>query len=623
MEILFPHEEVRQQQDLFIKDIHEAVSNSSHLIAHAPTGLGKSAATLSATIKLAIEKDLTVFFVTPKHTQHRIVIDTLNKIKTKFNLNFSVVDLIGKKSLCALDEITLLSSSEFNEYCKYVVNNEQCPFYSNTYEKKQLTIRTKKLLDELKGKCFHAEQLKDIALQNKLCPYELSCLVSKTAKVIVADYNHILNPFIRDGLLKKMGKEITNLIVIIDEAHNVVDKTRELLSAKLSTLNIEKARKEAMLFGSRDLAKTLEKLSVVISEIVGLENERLLTKQELLNAIEPLKDYDELTKELTKLAEKTHEKKKRSYAASIATFLMLWTGQDEAYTRIIGRNYTPQGTKQVYVLYQCLDPSIITKPLSNSVHSLIMMSGTLTPVEVYKNLFGLDSATKVYQSPFPKHNKLTIIVPETTTKFTTRSEDMYKLIAKKCVEISESIPGNSFIFFPSYDIRNKVYAHFSNSSRTIFLEDSKMTKKDREEMLVKFGSYKDSGAVLLAVTMGSFGEGIDMPGDLLKGVVIVGLPLSRPDLETKELINYYDKKFGNGMDYGYILPAFTKCFQNAGRCIRSETDRGVIVYLDERYVWNTYFRFFSQTDYLRVVKDPRERIKENFENNTKPEDITK
>ena len=116
MDVLFPHDEIRQYQDDFIKDVHEAVSKSSHLIAHAPTGIGKSSAVLSATVKLAIDKGLTIFFITPKNTQHKIVIETLNKIKTKFKLYFTVIDLIGKKSLCALEEITSLSSSEFNEY---------------------------------------------------------------------------------------------------------------------------------------------------------------------------------------------------------------------------------------------------------------------------------------------------------------------------------------------------------------------------------------------------------------------------------------------------------------------------------------------------------------------------
>jgi len=131
--------------------------------------------------------------------------------------------------------------------------------------------------------------------------------------------------------------------------------------------------------------------------------------------------------------------------------------------------------------------------------------------------------------------------------------------------------------------------------------------------LEKFSKYKDTGAILLGVATGSFGEGVDMPGDLLKAVIIVGLPLGKPDLETKELTKYYDKKFGNGMEYGYFLPAFTKCFQNAGRCIRSETDRGVVIYLDERYTWANYFKFFPQTDYMRITKDPTERIKNFFD----------
>jgi DNA excision repair protein ERCC-2 len=133
-------------------------------------------------------------------------------------------------------------------------------------------------------------------------------------------------------------------------------------------------------------------------------------------------------------------------------------------------------------------------------------------------------------------------------------------------------------------------------------------------MLDRFKGYKDIGAVFLAVASGSFGEGIDLPGDLLKAVIVVGLPLSQPDLETKSLIDYFDKKFGKGWDYGYLFPAFNKTLQNAGRCIRSETDKGVIVFLDERYVWPNYRRCFPEDWEMVVSKDPMYEINEFFSN---------
>ncbi|MGV8171670.1 MAG: helicase C-terminal domain-containing protein, partial [Candidatus Woesearchaeota archaeon] len=122
---------------------------------------------------------------------------------------------------------------------------------------------------------------------------------------------------------------------------------------------------------------------------------------------------------------------------------------------------------------------------------------------------------------------------------------------------------------------------------------------EKQEFLQNFSGYRSKGAILNAVITGSFAEGIDLPG-ILKAVVIVGLPLQKPDLETKSLIEYYDKKFNKGWDYGYLFPAFTKTIQAAGRCIRSETDKGVIIFLDERYGWNNYYRCFPSTWKIKV-----------------------
>ena len=139
-----------------------------------------------------------------------------------------------------------------------------------------------------------------------------------------------------------------------------------------------------------------------------------------------------------------------------------------------------------------------------------------------------------------------------------------------------------------------------------------MSKEDRMGLLERFKSYEKSGAVLLAASSGSFGEGIDLPGDLLKAVVIVGLPLSKPDLETQELIRYYDQRFQKGWDYGYLYPAILRTIQNAGRCIRSTTDKGVIVFLDERYAWPQYRRCFPKGWNLRQSERPISLIEEFF-----------
>jgi DNA excision repair protein ERCC-2 len=139
-----------------------------------------------------------------------------------------------------------------------------------------------------------------------------------------------------------------------------------------------------------------------------------------------------------------------------------------------------------------------------------------------------------------------------------------------------------------------------------------MNKEEKEALLEEFKANKDQGGLLLAVTGANFAEGIDLPGDLLNGVVVVGLPLAKPDLQTKKLIEYYDHKFGKGWDYGYTFPAFSKCIQSAGRCIRSETDKGAVIFLDERFAWPRYFECFPERIGLKVIKDYASEIEKFF-----------
>ncbi|MBU0536152.1 MAG: hypothetical protein KKE20_04250 [Nanoarchaeota archaeon] len=207
-----------------------------------------------------------------------------------------------------------------------------------------------------------------------------------------------------------------------------------------------------------------------------------------------------------------------------------------------------------------------------------------------------------------------MIIPETTTKFNQRNEQQFQRIAKIISEIVNLVPGNSAIFFPSYGLRDQVYKYFYDlCEKTTFKEQPGMTKEEKTDFLERFKGYQKTGAVLLGASTGSFGEGVDLPGDLLKAVIVVGLPLEHPDLETKELIKYFDKKFGKGWDYGYIFPALNRCLQNAGRCIRSETDKGVVVFLDERYVWPMYKRCFNQEEDIKVSRHYKELVEEFFE----------
>jgi DNA excision repair protein ERCC-2 len=222
------------------------------------------------------------------------------------------------------------------------------------------------------------------------------------------------------------------------------------------------------------------------------------------------------------------------------------------------------------------------------------MSGTLKPLGMYADVLGVPNAIrKEYRSPFPKKNKLTLVIPDTTTKYSSRSDRQYARIAAHCLRLVNNTAVNSALFFPSYAVLKSVLPYIEEScERTLFVEDRSFSKKEKTSFIERFKSYSDKGgAVLLGVVGGSFSEGYDFAGDVLRLIVVVGVPLGRPDVYTNELIKHYEARFGQGWNYGYVAPALTRVLQAAGRAIRSSTDSGVVVLLDERYAWGAYAQF--------------------------------
>ncbi|MEK6922558.1 MAG: ATP-dependent DNA helicase [Nanoarchaeota archaeon] len=605
MQILFPYPEPRKVQNALLTQIKSCVENKQNLIVHAPTGLGKTAAVLSTTLPYAIENNLTVFFITPKHSQHHIAIETLKEIKAKFNLDFQVVDFIGKKHMCLQAGVELMPNGEFHDYCRDLRKKKACDFYLNFDDR----VRKSMCLRQIKGP-LHAEELISVCKVHAVCPYEIAGLVGKGAMVIIADYHHILSPSIRNSLFNRIQKNLSECIVCFDEAHNVPDKCRDLMTTGLSSITIDNALKENKTFNfdyENELFDIKNNLANLVSKIPIEKNEALVKKEDFTaekGLIAPLREAAEIVR----------EEQKKSYLAAVAYFLEAWLGPDKAFTRIISRNFTRHGKPYLNLTYKCLDPSLLISQLDAS--SLIFMSGTLTPTPMYLDLLDLDARktiTSEYKDPFPKSNRLSLLVPSTTTKYSKRDEAMFKRISKICSDMANAIPGNAAIFFPSYSVRDSVYYFFKHEvNKKILLEERGLNKHEKQETIDRFKSYSNEGAVLLGASSGSFGEGIDLPGNLLKGVIIVGLPLAKPDLETQELINYYDERFSRGWDYGYIIPAIIKSLQNAGRCIRSETDKGCIIYLDERYAWDNYKKCFPADANFEITKMPVERIKDFF-----------
>lgn len=615
-ELLFPFDNFRKGQDAILTEVSNTIKNKKNLIIHAPTGLGKTAATLPAALAHAIKHNLTIFFLTSRHTQHIIALETLKNIKEKYSLNFLIADFIAKKYMCPLPGSNLLSSSEFNEYCKILREKDECNFYLNVKKKNKFTTKSQVALREISdANPIPIEEITEICEKHEVCPFEINCALAQKAHVIICDYYHVLNPSIRKFMFKKMQKDLKNSIIIIDESHNLPQRLRELLTSNISTFLVDLAIREA-----KNFDQIREDLTNIKNILLNLSRDKLSVEktEELITKTEFSKNIEEpvlLQQTLNLFAETIIEEKKKSYAKSVANFLSEWPGPEQGFVRILTRKFLRNGKINFVLSYKCLDPSLAFKPVIEEAYSTILMSGTLKPTEMYRDLLGFDEkiTLREYKNPFPKENKLTLVIPDVTSKYSQRSSEMYEKIAQKTSEIVNSVPGNTIVFFPSYDFRDNVNKYFETlCTKTTFFEHSKLTKQEKEELLSKFKSYNKKGAVLLAVSNASFGQSIDLPGDLLKAVVIVGLPLTKPDLETQALIQYYDEKFKKGWDYGYIMPAIIRSMQNAGRCIRTETDKGVVVFLEERYSFPRYLKCLPSDFDLKISNKPVEIIEKFF-----------
>ncbi|MBU0459399.1 MAG: ATP-dependent DNA helicase [Nanoarchaeota archaeon] len=609
---LFPYQTVRESQDLLIKDIQTTINNQQILLANAPTGLGKTASALSVTLNHALNSNKTIFFLTNRHTQHQIAIETLKEIKSKHNINIPCIDLIGKKWMCN-QEIAGLFGTDFTEYCKHVVEKNECEHYNNVKNKNNLTVEAKLLLKQLQQLGpLHNEELIKLCREKKMCSYEMAFALAKKTKVLIGDYNYLFNPFIQSTIFNKLDLEMENIVAIIDEGHNLPRRVTEMLSNNLSSFMLKNALMECKKFGYKGLILWLQEINTILNNLAQFkqEKEKIVTKDQFLDQIKKITDYDQLIDELEQAADEVRKKQRKSYLGGIATFLQVWKNDSQGFIRYISERKTKYGPLTM-LTYACLDPSIVTKEVFSQVDSGIIMSGTLNPTFMYKDILGIKNGIeKDYPSPFPLENKISIIIPETTTKFTARNEQMYEEIADRCSKLAGLIPGNVAFFFPSYYLRDQVCL-FIKTEKKLFWEKSEMSKEEKEIFINSFKEENESGGVLLGIAGANFAEGIDLPGDLLKGVVIVGLPLAKPNLITKQIIQYFEDKFQKGWDYGYTFPAMNKCLQSAGRCIRSGEDKGAIIYLDVRFTWPNYYACLPKEG-LIVSKNYAELLEEFF-----------
>ncbi|MFH0906138.1 MAG: ATP-dependent DNA helicase [archaeon] len=623
-EIYFRHNEFRKGQKEIVQEILQSLSLKKNILIHAPTGLGKTDASLSAAISFAKENNLKILFLTPKTSQHKIALEAVIGVNQKYNLDLKVIDFVGKKNMCT-DPVIHTVSSGFYEICKIARDKKQCPFYENIKptdknEKAVLKHSISKMFNNINSISHH--EIKELAFNNKslsnepkpLCSYELAKIYAKDCEIIIADYYHVFSNKVSSSLLSEININLKDCILIVDEAHNLEERILKLLSKSLNTYIIDKAIKEAkdlqknklktILYDLQSDFEKIEELKLKKEHSIVIERNDILSKyqDDILALIEEFEEAG-----LQYIEEKKEDK---SALLNIALFIEDWVQEKDTHVRLIKKEKDLLSVK-----YNALDASLITKDIINSCYATILMSATLTPLSMYEKILGLDekqTVAKEYASPFEESNRLNILINDVSTKYTQRSTDEYKKIANYLIKIVNAIPGNVITFFPSFEILNivKAYVKFN---KPLLAQEEHSTTIDFENMINNFKKHSMKfGSCLFAVMGGKASEGIDLPGNDLIAAIIVGIPLSKMDLEVKSKIDYYEKKFNNGWLFAYIQPAIQKVIQSSGRVIRSETDRGVIIYMDERYLWDNYRKCLPRTVRFKITKEPEVEIEKFF-----------
>ncbi|MBS3817005.1 MAG: ATP-dependent DNA helicase [Candidatus Thermoplasmatota archaeon] len=624
---LFPYEDRKNQIEI-MEQIQNCLEKENSFVYQAATGSGKTVCSLTPTLDYAEKNGKKILYLTRTNSQQRQVLLELREIGGFYGLG-----LQGRNNTCLLArEIEELQEGDAEELSKYCADRKKevrtaleedreptaCPYYAGLLESDLEEIET-----WFKDNIPTVDETLDFCKKKELCAYELTKALVPEATLVTAPYIYFFFPFIREQLKEWMNVELSDLIVIVDEAHNLPGYARDLSSSEITKITLERAKDESHEFGDPSLqndksissfCSLFEDIMLQIVDEFVIEEDGLIPPSELrtellhslgMNTnqlkglIKDLKVQGEIVQE------KRREEKKlpRSYINSLASFLSSWFSiQGEDYIKLVNRGDDP--SLEAF----CLDPSNLTSILS-SCHSSIHQSATLEPLDEYRDSIGLprDTELKIYQSPFPEENKALFYREGITTRHEDlkRGDEMIRKLRGELLDIVEKIERNTVVFFPSYRLMKEITAPIQSDIKDLFLERQGMEQPVLMEMINEF---KKNGGVLFSVIGGRISEGMDFPGKQLEVAVVVGIPYPKPTARQKGLKHYYDMKFNKGWEYTVKAPAVRKILQATGRLIRSNDDLGVSVILDERAV-----HFKKYLDKLRLVEDITTEIKTFFE----------
>lgn len=602
----FPYE-YREGQKQLVSDVYRTIHRGKNLFIEAPTGVGKTISTIFPAVK-AVGENLgdRIFYLTAKTITATVAKETFQLLREQ-GYQAKTIQLTAKEKLCLCEEMEC--------------NPVNCPYAKGHFDRVNDAVF--ELLQE--SDMFTREEVLEQAQKHKVCPFEMSLDVATWADNIICDYNYAYDPNV---YLKRFFQEGVkgDYIFLVDEAHNLVDRSREMYSAAIYKEDFL-AIKRLMKNYNKKIEKLLERCNKILLEykrecenyclyenIGNLHFALMLLVSEIEDFLQqPRRFKGNRAEYMEKPWDFLGKKELLDFYFQVRNFLRIMELVDEHY-----QIYTEiQEDGRFMMKLFCVDPSENLQKCIEKGRSTIFFSATLLPIQYYKNLLSTDKDNyAIYaQSTFQENQRLLAFGNDVSTKYTRRNEKEFKKIAEYIVKTIHCKKGNYMVFFPSYKLMNQVYESFlemdAGNTESVVQENS-MKEAEREAFLQKFEEQYETSFVAFCVMGGIFSEGIDLTNDKLIGAIVVGTGLPQISNEREILKNHFEAVSGNGFDYAFRYPGMNKVLQAAGRVIRTTEDRGVILLLDDR---------FLQSDYQGLY--PREWNERKICNVNTVEDIVK
>lgn len=595
LEFPYPY---REGQKELAAGVYRTINREKNLFIQAPTGTGKTITTVFPAVK-AVGEELAdkIFYLTAKTITRTVAKETFDLLRKQGYLG-RVITITAKEKLCMCEEMDC--------------NPVHCPYAEGHYDRVNDAV-----FDLIqKERDITREVLIQQAEKFRVCPFELCLDITLWVDDIICDYNYVFDPNV---YLKRFFAEGVKgeYLFLIDEAHNLVERGREMYSAVLykeDFLKVKKIMKEH----SRKCVKALEKCNSHL-----LELKRQCDNYEILDN---LGAFVFLLMQLGAALEEfflkdisfPEKKEVQEFYLELRHFLNMYERVDENY--VVYTEHEADGRFKVK-LY-CVDTAVNLQECLDKGRSTIFFSATLLPIQYYKKLLSTkeDNYAVYAKTVFSKEQRLLVIGTDVSSKYTRRNEREFTKIARYIYETAQGRKGNYMAFFPSYKMMGQVLEKFyalNLGEMDCVVQESGMREQEREEFLEAFRMERENTLVGFCVMGGIFSEGIDLKNEALIGAVIVGTGLPQISNEREILKNYYDKRYGEGFDYAFRYPGMNKVLQSAGRVIRTVEDKGVIVLLDERFLQREYLGMFPRewADYEKVtVENVQERVKKFWSN---------